>query len=180
MNNKKRLLLHACCAPCSTVPFKRLKDKGYDVTFFFYNTNIFPKEEEWKRRKEAIDYYKKHGIKYFIDAGDRDLWSSMIEGFEKEPEGGKRCVKCFDMRLRKTAIVAKKNGFNAIAATLSVSPHKDSKKVNEVGRNIAKEFEIEFIDEDFGENDGFKESCEISEQEGFYRQKYCGCEFSMR
>ena len=176
----KKLLLHICCAPCCSVPIKRLKDHGFDVSCFFYNPNIYPASEELKRRDEVMNFLEKERIPYLAEDGDHDEWLSAIKGLELEPEGGSRCLKCYEMRIRRTAEIAKEQRFDAISVTLTLSPHKNAEKINEIGREVVREFGLEFIEEDFKKQDGFKESIEISCEEGFYRQNYCGCEFSRR
>jgi len=184
MNNKKSsILIHTCCAPCSANVFKEL-EKDYQVSCFFYNPNIWPEEEYKKRRDECKKYCKRIDIS-FIEPDEpfdyaQDKWSIYIEGLENEPEGGKRCKKCFELRLTQTAEYAKKNGFDVFATTLTISPHKNAVLINRIGEKVAGKFGIKFFKADWKKNDGYKKSCEISRSEDFYRQNYCGCKNSIR
>ncbi len=170
--SKKIILLHVCCAPCAVHPIEDLI-KEYEVTLFYSNSNIYPKKEYDKR----LDYAKKIADEYkvdlFIDSYDHQEWLDFIKGFENEPEKGKRCVKCFEFNLNKTAIFARKNSFDLFTTTLTVSPHKSSRIIFEIGEatNI-------FLKKDFKKKNGFKRSIELSKKFNLYRQNYCGCEFS--
>jgi len=175
---KPKLLLHTCCAPCGAFVFKCLKN--YHLTCYWYNPNIWPREEYERRKQECKKYCEKNKINFIEEEYEAQTWNDMVQGLEKEPEKGKRCDICFQMRLEKTACFAKENDFDIFATTLTISPHKNSKKINEIGNKIAKKLKIKFYEADWKKNDGFKKSCEISKQEGFYRQNYCGCQYSIR
>lgn len=172
----KKLLLHVCCGPCSTHVIDELKDN--EMTLFFYNPNIYPRDEYLRRLEAASKVADKKNI-HFIDGDyDQETWDDYVKGYEKEPEGGKRCELCFEYRLRKTAEYARKNGFDTFATTLTISPHKDAKKIHAIGKAQEKEHGVSFLESDFKK--GFKESVEMSKELGLYRQNYCGCRFSMR
>jgi predicted adenine nucleotide alpha hydrolase (AANH) superfamily ATPase len=175
---KKKLLLHTCCAPCSAYVLKLLED--FDVTVFYYNPNIDTAEEYEKRKTECQRYCERNEIPFIEKAYKPNEWALYIEGFESEPEGGARCAKCFDLRLTKTAEFAKQNDFDAFATTLSISPHKNSDLINKIGNKLTKELGVPFYNEDWKKDSGYQKSCAISKEEGFYRQNYCGCQYSKR
>lgn len=174
---KKKLLLHSCCGPCSTVCIERTKDE-YDVVVFYYNPNIEPFEEYERRKEEQIKVCEHFGVKYLDFDYDNDGWHKFVEGLEKEREGGARCEKCFIYRLDRTAKYAKENGFDIFGTTLSVSPHKNTNLINAVGEKISKEEKIEFLAESFKKKDGYLRSINLSKEFGLYRQNYCGCLFA--
>lgn len=174
---KKKLLLHVCCGPCSTHSVKSLMD-DYDVTMFFYNPNIHPSGEFVKRYENARIVSEELGIPLIEGAYSPHDWLDMVQGLEEEPEGGKRCGVCFGMRLAESARYAKLHGFDAVTTTLSISPHKDSDKINDIGARLAEKQGLLWIQSDFDKNDGFKKSVDMSKELGLYRQKYCGCFYS--
>lgn len=171
---KKKLLLHVCCGPCSTQCLKELL-KDYEVTMFFYNPNIHP-QSEYFRRLEAAEKVSKH-FRVPLKEGNFDVedWLELIQSFEEAPEGGKRCNICFYMRLEETAKFAKENNFDMFTTTLSISPHKNSETINRLGKMFGKKYCITWLESDFKKNDGFKKSIELSKELGLYRQIYCGC-----
>ncbi|MDD5731526.1 MAG: epoxyqueuosine reductase QueH [Patescibacteria group bacterium] len=171
-----KLLLHTCCAPCSAFVLELLKK--YEVSVFYYNPNIDTKEEYERRKSECQRYCEKNKIPFIEMEYAPQEWELYIEGLESEPEGGSRCAKCFELRLAKTAEFAKKNDFNFFATTLSISPHKNSGVINEIGTKTAAKIDLTFLESDWKKEDGYKKSCEISKKEGFYRQNYCGCQYS--
>ena len=173
----KKLLLHSCCGPCSTVCIERLK-KEYDVTIFYYNPNIEPREEYEKRKAEQKKVCLHFGIPFIDCDYDNALWRSAVKGFEKEREGGARCEKCFWFRLEKTAQYAKEHGFGMFSTTLTVSPYKKTETVNAVGKEISERVETPFLEESFKKKDGYKRSVEIASELSLYRQHYCGCLFA--
>ena len=173
----QKLLLHSCCGPCSTVVIERLKER-FDVTVFYFNPNIEPREEYEKRKAEQKKVCQFHGVPFVDGDYDNAGWRNFVKGLENEPEGGKRCEQCFVFRLKKTAELAKANGFDIFAATLSVSPHKNTEVINRVGEEIAREEKIEFLPESFKKKDGYLRSIQISKDLNLYRQNYCGCDFS--
>ena len=176
---RPRLLLHICCAPCAGVCLERLVD-AFDVTLLFYNPNITDEQEYELRKKEVLRLVKSwDGKVKFLDTGhQKESFDIIAEGRENCPEGGERCMACYALRLSYTAQMAVQEGFEYFASTLSVSPHKDSKKLNEIGKACEVKYGIRHLPNDFKKKDGYKRSCEISAQMGFYRQNYCGCEFS--
>ncbi|MBP3431470.1 MAG: epoxyqueuosine reductase QueH [Clostridia bacterium] len=175
----KKMLLHSCCGPCSTVVIERLKD-DYDLTIFYCNPNIEPLEEYEKRKVEQQKVCSIMAVPFLDFDYDNAGWRKFVEGLENEKEGEARCTKCFQFRLLKTAEFAKKNGFEIFASTLSVSPHKNTNVINEVGNEISKKFEIEFLPESFKKKDGYLRSINLSKEFDLYRQNYCGCLFSKR
>ncbi len=180
MNNfKPKLLLHACCAPCGAYVIEKLNEE-YELTVFIYNPNIHPKEEYLKRTEELVNYCKNNMIDCIEYRYDPKNWFKMTKGLEKEPEGGKRCEVCFWIRLDVAANYADTHNYDFFATTLSISPHKNSQKIIEVGEALADEYGVRFITEDFKKNDGFKKSCEIAQDNRFYRQNYCGCIYSQK
>ena len=178
MPKDRSLLLHTCCAPCSAYVLKLLET--YRVSVFYHNPNIDTEEEYEKRKNECKKYCEKNNIPFIEIAYKPKEWQLYIEGLENEPEGGKRCDRCFELRLTKTAEFAKKNGFDLFATTLSISPHKNSTIINGIGNSISAKTGVGFISSDWKENNGYGKSCEISKKEGFYRQNYCGCKYSKK
>ncbi|MBU2561964.1 MAG: epoxyqueuosine reductase QueH [Nanoarchaeota archaeon] len=176
---KKNLLLHTCCAPCGTHCVKELLE-DYDVTMFFYNPNIHPSGEYYKRYENALKASKELGVPVIEGAYSPQEWLEMIKGFEEEPEGGTRCKICFSIRLAETARYAKLHGFDAFTTTMTISPHKDADVINKLGAELAKKHRISWVHSDFKKNDGFRKSTELSKKMGLYRQNYCGCFYSVR
>ena len=172
-----RLLLYVCCATCLAGVIKQIKDK-YKITCYFYNPNIHPKKEYKKRLTDVKKYCDKLNIPLIIGKYDKDKWFKIIKGLEQEPEGWKRCVKCYTMRLENTAKIAKDRGFNIFTTTLTVSPHKKAEIINPIGVKLGKEYGLKFLEADFKKQNGFKIACEIARREAFYKQSYCGCIFS--
>ncbi len=176
----KKIILHACCAPCASYPIEKLKQDGYELVVFFCNPNIYPFEEYEIRRKELKNYCKIKNIEYFEDGWDSELFFKYVKGYENEPEKGSRCTKCFYLRLEKTAIFAKENNIEDFTTTLTVSPHKNSNQIFEVGNEIAKKYDLNFIEYNFKKQNGFKISRQIAKENNMYAQNYCGCKFSIR
>lgn len=174
----QKVMLHACCAPCASYPIKKLIEDGFEPIVFFYNPNIFPSDEYEIRRVELQKYCKKNQIEYLEGEYEIKKFYEKIKGLEKEKEKGKRCSICFNLRLEKTAQIAKSKGINLFTTTLSVSPHKDSNQIFKEGKLIAQKYEIEFLEYNFKKQDGFKISRQIAKEENMYAQNYCGCEFS--
>lgn len=171
------MLLHSCCGPCSTQVIDVLKS-SYDLTIFYSNSNIFPQEEYEKRLQEQKRYAKIVGIQVLNDVYDEKEYLEFVKGLEKEKEGGLRCKACFEFRLKRTAEYAKEHGFDVFTTTLTVSPHKNSQVINEIGKKISDEYNIEFFEGNFKKQDGYKKSIEFSKKYNLYRQNYCGCRFS--
>jgi predicted adenine nucleotide alpha hydrolase (AANH) superfamily ATPase len=176
---KKSVLLHICCAPCATVPIKRLM-LDCSVSGFFYNPNIYPQSEYIFRKKEFEEYLNELGIPSYSGIYDNDAWEEAVKSFQNEPEGGARCVICYRFRLRETARMAKRLGINFFSTTLTLSPHKNADAINKIGIEIESESGVQFLAKNFKKGDGFKESCEMSKEMNMYRQNYCGCRYSLR
>ena len=178
---KHRLLLHSCCAPCSGDIILRLKESGIDFSIYFYNPNIHPEREYMIRKEENKKFALKHEIP-FIDADyDKDNWFDLTKGMEWEPERGKRCSACFDMRFIKTASHAQKNGFDVISSTLGISRWKDFNQINNSGVRATDQFDkISYWTFNWRKQDGSKNMLILSKNEEFYMQEYCGCVYSLR
>lgn len=175
--NPEKLLVHACCGPCATQVIELLS-RDYRVTAFFYNPNIQPEEEYLNRLAALETFCRIKDIELVSGSYDHQEWLELVAGLEDQPEGGKRCEVCFAMRLQKTALVAVEHGFKAFSTTLSISPHKDARVINSIGRETGIQHNIIFLQGDFKKDNGYRKSCELSRQYGLYRQKYCGCLFS--
>ncbi len=171
--------MHICCAPCATHCINLLKEMGYDVIGFFYNPNIHPAKEYEKRKNELEKLRKYFGIEIIEGEYDVKGWFEKIKGYEKEKEGGKRCEICYKIRLEETAKIARELGIKYFTTTLTISPWKDSRKIFRIGNEISKKYDVKFLEIDFKKNDGFKKSVELSKKFKMYRQKYCGCIFSL-
>ena len=184
---KPDLLLHSCCGPCSTSVIERLMP-DYKITVFYFNPCITDLEEYEKRKanqKAFIDAFNREtpcvGKVKFIE-GDYEpgKYYELVKGLEKEPEGGARCEVCFKQRLRETAKKAKSLDMDLFATTLTVSPHKDYETISKIGKELAQEYGLEYLDMDFKKKAGFQRSIQLAKKHGLYRQDYCGCEFSKR
>lgn len=175
------LLLHSCCAPCSSYVIEYLSPY-FNITILYYNPNISPIEEYEKRKQEQIKLIKELPTKNKVNIldcdYDNDLYEKTIKGLEKEPERGSRCTKCFWLRLEKTATTAKKNNFDYFGTTLTVSPYKNSKLLNEIGLSLQEKYNIKYLYSDFKKNNGYIRSIELSKEYNLYRQNYCGCIYS--
>ena len=176
---KKKILLHSCCGPCSSSVIERLKDY-FDITVLYYNPNIEPKEEYIKRKNEQIRLLKELNIDFMDISYLNEEYHNKVVGFEKEPENGARCPLCYELRMEKTAILAKENGYDYFGTTLTVSPHKPSKIINEIGLKLQDKYNILYLVSDFKKEDGYKRSIELSKEYNLYRQDYCGCLYSRR
>lgn len=180
LDYKPKLLLHSCCAPCSSYVITYLYDY-FDITILYYNPNIYPYEEYKKRKDEQIRLISNFkGVKIIDCDYDNDIYNEVIKGLENEPERGSRCTKCFYLRLDKTGEIAKKNNFEYFGTTLTVSPYKNAKLLNEIGEDISKKYDIKWLYSDFKKNDGYKKSIELSKKYDLYRQDYCGCIYSKK
>ena len=180
-NKESKLLLHSCCAPCAGEIMEAVAASGIDTTIYFYNPNIHPKEEYEIRKDENIRFAEKLGFD-FIDADyDKDNWFERIKGLENEPERGKRCTVCFDMRFERTALYAHENNFKIFATTLGISRWKDLEQINNSGLKAAKRYNsLGFWDFNWRKQGGSSRMLEISKKEKFYKQEYCGCVYSLR
>ena len=177
------LLLHSCCAPCSSYCLEYLS--GYfQITVFYYNPNIYPEEEYRMRAKEQKQFLArlpaKHPIRFLEGDYDKERFYQMTEGFEHCREGGERCFRCYEMRLREAAALAKKRNFDYFTTTLSISPLKDAAKLNEIGEKLSREYGVAYLYSDFKKKNGYQRSVELSKEYGMYRQYYCGCVYSKR
>ena len=178
----EKMLLHACCAPCSTSVLERLQN-DCELTVYFFNPNIYPEREYGVRRDEMRDFLKtayQDGIKVIEEEYDHNDFLNNVKGLENCKEGGDRCRACFELRLLKTAMKAKELGFNTFTTTLSVSPYKNAKLLNEIGNSVGQAVGIKYYESDFKKKDGYLRSIRLSAEYGLYRQNYCGCEFSRR
>lgn len=179
--NPPRLLLHSCCAPCSSAVLEFLS-RYFLITVDYYNPNIFPAEEYQKRaaeQKRLIDEMPAvHPITFTAQPYDPESFLQVSRGLENCPEGGERCERCFELRLRQAAVMAKNSGYDFFCTTLSISPLKNAAKLNEIGQRLALEHKIKYLPSDFKKANGYKRSTELSHQYGLYRQDFCGCVFS--
>lgn len=177
------LLLHACCAPCSSACLEYL-NKYFKITVYYYNPNISPEAEFDKRlaeEKRLIDEMKFEN-RVNIEEGfyDYNEFLEIAKGLEDVPEGGERCFKCYKLRLEKTAALAKEKGFDYFCTTLSISPLKNAEKINEIGYEAAEKYGVKWLPSDFKKKEGYKRSIELSKEYGLYRQNFCGCVFSKK
>ena len=185
VKNKKKpkLLLHVCCAPCSSYVLEYL-NKYFDITVFYYNPNISTKEEYNKRYNEEIRFVKEYPfdnkIKVINGEYDNDKYEELIKGFEDEKEGGPRCFKCYRLRLEESAKYAKENKYDYFTTTLTISPYKNSKVLNDIGHELSEIYGIKYLYSDFKKKNGYKRSIELSREYNLYRQDYCGCKYSVR
>ena len=175
------LLLHACCAPCSSYVLEYLC-RYFDITLFFYNPNISPKEEHDFRHRELVRLTEEMGlsdtVKIMEGAYEPQRFYELSKGLEELPEGGARCAKCYALRLEESAKIAAEGGYDFYTTTLSISPYKNAEWLNEIGKEKGEKYGVEYLFSDFKKKNGYKRSCELSEIYGLYRQDYCGCEFS--
>jgi epoxyqueuosine reductase len=178
---KTKLLLHSCCAPCSGEVMEALIFSKIDFTIFFYNPNIHPVKEYELRKEENVRFAEKYKIP-FIDADyDKDNWFARAKGMENEPERGIRCSMCFDMRFERTALYAFEHGFDIISSSLGISRWKNMEQINTSGIKSASKYAgISYWTYNWRKNNGSKRMLEISKQEEFYQQEYCGCAYSLR
>lgn len=175
------LLLHSCCAPCSSYCLSYLSEY-FSITLLYYNPNIYPEEEYFKRvaeQKRLISEMKfKNPVSFIEGRFDPQEFYSAVKGLEKCKEGSERCFKCYELRLREAAEYAKKGSFDYFTTTLSISPLKNAAKINEIGEKIAVEYGVKHLPSDFKKKEGYKKSTLLSKEYGLYRQNYCGCVFS--
>lgn len=174
-----KLLLHTCCAPCSIAIIDELKQK-FDLTVFFYNPNIYPKEEYLKRKKEVIRVCEEWGVPMVDGDYEESRWRNYISGLEREPEGGARCAMCFKMRLNRAAYYAKQNGFDYFATSLTSGRNKDAEIINPLGDALGVFYGVNFYVEDWKKSGRQERGRKMVEERGIYRQNYCGCIFSLR
>lgn len=185
LNGQKKLLLHSCCGPCSSYVITYIMNY-FDITILYYNPNIYPYEEYLKRKEEQIkvidelNKISKNSISILDCDYDNSKYEEEIKGFEKEPERGKRCEICYNLRMEKTAILAQKKGYDYFCTTLSVSPYKNANLINKIGENLEEKYQVKWLYSDFKKKDGYKKSIELSNKYNLYRQDYCGCIYSKR
>jgi predicted adenine nucleotide alpha hydrolase (AANH) superfamily ATPase len=179
LNSKPGILLHVCCGTCSLHPYLLLR-KDFNVTFFFYNPNIHPVKEYFKRLEGVITVSKTYSVPLITGEYEIKKWFRLTKNLKDEPEGGNRCTVCFKMRLENAAKTAKKLGFDFFGTTLTVSPHKNQKVINSIGLEIGALKKINFYQADFKKKDGFKKTVQLSKNLNLYRQNYCGCIYSKR
>ena len=180
---RKTLLMHACCAPCSSYVIEYLS-KFFDITLFFFNPNISP-EEEYTFREDELrrligDMPLDFEVKLLSGRYEPSEFENMAKGLEELDEGGARCYKCYALRLEETAQQAKKLGFDYFCTTLSISPYKNAEWLNTIGKELSEKYGVGYLFSDFKKKNGYKRSCELSEIYSLYRQDYCGCEFSKK
>ena len=182
-NKTPKLLLHACCAPCSSYVLEYLS-KYFEITILYYNPNIYP-ETEYIRRKEELEKFLTefkciNKVKLVEMNYDQKEYYKAIKGLETLGEKSKRCYNCYKFRMKKACIYAKENNFDYFTTTLSISPYKISSWINEIGEELEKEYDIKYLYADFKKKNGYKRSLELSKKYNLYRQDYCGCKFSIR
>lgn len=179
----KKILLHSCCAPCSSHVITYLAPY-YNITVLYYNPNIYPKEEYEKRKQEQIKLINElntpNKLDYLDCDYDNDVYEELIKGYENCPERGARCPICFKLRLEKTTKLAKEHNYDYFCTTLTVSPYKNATQINEIGASLSDKYQIKWLYSDFKKEDGYKKSIELSKKYNLYRQNYCGCIYSQR
>lgn len=177
------LLIHSCCAPCSSYVLEYLS-QYFKITVFYYNPNIYPESEYEKRileqQKLIRDMKFKYPVSFLEGRYEKEKFYNVSQGMEELKEGGARCMECYRLRLSEAARQAASGGFDYFTTTLSISPMKNAQKLNEIGVQLGKEYGVEYLASDFKKKNGYKRSIELSKEYGLYRQDYCGCEFSMR
>ena len=178
-----KLLLHACCAPCSSAVLEKLAD-FFEITIYYYNPNISDKKEYRKRvnelRRFISEFNTKYDVKLLEGEYEPEKYDEIVKGMEDLPEKSKRCYYCYEMRIKDTARVAEKLNYPYFTTTLSLSPHKNANWINKIGKEQEKEFETTFLYSDFKKEEGYKRSIELSKEYNLYRQDYCGCIYSKR
>lgn len=181
LDSKKKLLLHSCCGPCSSYVISYLTNY-FDITILYYNPNIYPYDEYLKRKQEQIKLINEIDCSNNLDIMDcdydNDLYEKCIIGLENEPERGNRCMVCYNLRMEKTAKMAKEYNYDYFCTTLSVSPYKNSEWINKIGEKLQIKYNINWLYSDFKKKDGYKQSILLSKKYNLYRQDYCGCIYS--
>lgn len=180
-NITPKLLLHACCAPCSSYVIEYLS-KYFEITIYYYNPNIFPESEYARRMNELKNFLKQYKtinkVQLIEEEYIPDEYHKSVKGLEKLGERSERCYKCYELRMKKSCIYAKKNNFDYFTTTLSISPYKNSAWINEIGKKLSEEYNIKYLYSDFKKKNGYKRSLELSKEYNLYRQDYCGCVYS--
>ncbi|MCD8205708.1 MAG: epoxyqueuosine reductase QueH [Clostridia bacterium] len=176
---KKDILLHCCCAPCASACMERIKE-SFNILAFFYNPNI-PAEEYERRKSELIRFLSETGWGKLVECEhDEASFASVAKGLEACPEGGERCERCFELRLKRTAEAAKNLGVEYVATTLTLSPLKNASLINQIGERVCEKEGVTWLYSDFKKNDGYLRSCRLSKEHNLYRQNFCGCVYSRR
>ena len=182
-NKVPRLLIHSCCAPCSSYVLEYLS-QYFEITVYFYNPNIYPPLEYIRRVEEQDRLIHEmnfvHPVTLQTGAYEPQEFYRIVEGLEKEPEGGLRCFRCYELRLQEAAKIAQAGKFDYFTTTLSISPLKNADKLNEIGEKLGREYRVAYLPSDFKKKNGYKRSVELSKEHNLYRQDYCGCVFSQR
>ncbi|MFW6678235.1 epoxyqueuosine reductase QueH [Lacrimispora sp. AGF001] len=182
-NKVPRLLIHSCCAPCSSYVLEYLS-QYFEITVYFYNPNIYPPLEYMRRVEEQDRLIQEmnfaHPVTLQTGAYEPQEFYRIVEGLEKEPEGGLRCFRCYELRLQEAAKIAQAGKFDYFTTTLSISPLKNADKLNEIGEKLGREYRVAYLPSDFKKKNGYKRSVELSKEHDLYRQDYCGCVFSQR
>ena len=177
------LLLHSCCAPCSSYTIEYLSDY-FKISVLYYNPNISPRKEYEKRKAEQIRLIESMPVKNDVNFADCDYdcneFFKIAKGYEDCREGGERCFRCYEQRLRRTAQEAQKGGYDCFCTTLSISPLKNAQKINEIGERLSEEYGVLWLPSDFKKREGYKRSIELSKEYNLYRQNFCGCVYSRR
>jgi hypothetical protein len=177
--SNQKILLHACCGICSAYPVSFLKDMGYSVSVYFYNPNIYPQEEYLKRLEAEKILCKHFDCELIIGEYEPNVYYDFVTGLENEPEKGKRCDKCFELRLDKTAQMAKELNIDTFTTSIVISPHKNYEKLTKIGEEIAQRYNLHYFAQNFKKQDGFLKTNQISKSLNLYRQNYCGCKFAI-
>ncbi len=181
--DKPTLLLHSCCAPCSSYVLEYLS-RYFTITVLYYNPNISPADEFSRRADEQARLIREipldTPVKLRVGAYDAEKFFAISAGLEELPEGGERCFRCYRLRLKEAAKIAQEDGFAYFTTTLSISPLKNAAKLNEIGKELAEQYGVAYLYSDFKKRDGYKRSCKLSAEYGLYRQDYCGCTYSKR
>lgn len=182
-NKVPKLLIHSCCAPCSSYVLEYLS-QYFEITVYFYNPNIYPPLEYIRRVEEQDRLIQEmnfvHPVTLQTGAYEPQEFYRIVEGLEKEPEGGIRCFRCYELRLQEAAKIAQAGKFDYFTTTLSISPLKNADKLNEIGEKLGREYRVAYLPSDFKKKNGYKRSVELSKEHDLYRQDYCGCVFSQR
>ncbi|NMB09903.1 MAG: epoxyqueuosine reductase QueH [Tissierellia bacterium] len=182
-NRKYKLLLHSCCGPCSSYVLEYLSEY-FNIVVFYYNPNIYPEEEYFRRLKEQEDVINqidsKNKIELISGEFETKKFYDAIKGLEKLGEGTQRCFECYSLRMREAAVLGEKINADFFTTTLSISPYKNAEKINEIGSNLEKEYNIRHLPSDFKKKGGYQRSIVFSKEHNLYRQDYCGCVFSQR
>ncbi len=180
-NSRKRLLLHCCCAPCSSATLERLQNE-FETDIYYYNPNIEPEAEFLKRAGEEERFIREFrpdgGVKVIVAEYEHEAFEAIAKGREDLPERSERCYLCYEMRMRKTAEYARNHGYDLFTTSLSISPYKSSKWINEIGERLEAETGVGFLHSDFKRQNGYRRSIELSREYSLYRQDWCGCKYS--